>query len=182
MSEYRRWYVPGGIGFFTLVTYGRRPLFAADKARQLLGNAIRMIRDELPFETIALVLLPDHLHAIWKLPSGDEDFSTRWKRIKREFTVDWLSSGGSEAETTPVQKRRGNRGVWQKRFYEHQIESEEDLEQTCDYIHYNPVKHGYVEAPADWPHSTYHRFVKSGQYELSWGRSHHEIELGFDCE
>jgi len=182
MSNYRRWYVPGGIGFFTLATYGRRPIFACEDARRILGEAFRSIRDELPYETIAMVLLHDHLHAVWKLPNGDDDYSTRWKRIKREFTVNWLDSGGVEAKTTAAQERRGSRGVWQKRFYEHQVDSEEELERECDYIHYNPVKHGYVSAPAEWPYSTFHRFVAAGEYGPDWGRTHLDIELEFDCE
>lgn len=182
MSDYRRWYVPGGVGFFTVVTYGRRPLFVDERAKNLLGAAFRRIREELPFETIAVALLHDHLHAVWKLPRGDDDFSTRWKRIKREFTRDWLEAGGSEAEVTSSERRRGNRGVLQKRFFEHQVQSEEELERICDYIHYNPVKHGYVDAPIKWPYSSFHRFVVAGQYEPGWGRQRLDVDLGFDCE
>jgi putative transposase len=145
MSRYRRWYQPGGTSFFTLVTYGRFGLFHDERARTLLGQVMREVSQEFPFKTVAIVLLPDHLHAIWSLPSGDADFSTRWKRIKSEFTKRWLLAGGAEVPVTQAQAGRGNRGVWQRRFIEHFIRDEEDLERHCDYIHYNPLKHGLVE-------------------------------------
>ena len=107
MSNYKRWYQPGGTSFFTIVTYRRFHLFSDENSRSLLGTIMREVRDELPFETVALVLLPDHLHAIWSLPSGDEDFSTRWKEIKSRFTKRWRAQGGRELSVTPSQKKRG---------------------------------------------------------------------------
>jgi putative transposase len=121
MPDYRRWYQPGGTYFFTVVTCQRFHLFAEEPARALLGQVMREVRDELPYETIAIVLLPDHLHAAWALPSGDDDFSTRWKEIKLRFTERWLAQGGREMPVTNAQARRGNRGVWQRRFFEHLI-------------------------------------------------------------
>lgn len=171
MADYRRWYVAGGTTFFTVVTYGRRPLFANDATRRILGHVMRAVRQDLPFETTACVLLPDHLHAIWTLPHGDADFSTRWKRIKRDFTVCWLAEGGSESRVTKSQSHRGARGIWQRRFYEHQVRDEDELAALCDYIHYNPVKHGLVPSPRNWPHSTFQRFVTTGHYDLNWGRA-----------
>jgi putative transposase len=170
MADYRRWYVAGGTAFFTVVTNRRQPIFAEDNACKLLGDVMRSIRNDLPFETVAAVLLPDHLHATWTLPRGDGDFSTRWKRIKRDFTVRYLDVGGPEAAVTPVQARRGTRGVWQRRFYEHQVR-DEDVSALCDYIHYNPVKHGLAKSPVDWPYSTFHRFVSTGHYPPDWGRT-----------
>lgn len=170
MSDYRRWYVPGGTYFFTVVTYRRRKLFDQQLARDLLGKAMRTIGEELPCETVAIVLLPDHLHAVWTLPPGDTDYSIRWKKIKDEFTTTWLAAGGTELPVTPAQARRGHRGVWQKRFWEHTIRDEEDLENHCDYAHYNPVKHGYVQRPWDWPFSSFRRFVQLGHYPWDWGR------------
>jgi putative transposase len=171
MADYRRWYIQGGTAFFTVVTHRRAPIFKDIAACRMLGNATRVVCRERPFQTVATVLLPDHLHAIWSLPPGDDDYdySTRWKRIKREFTVAWTAIHGDAGRVTPSQSRRGHRGVWQRRFYEHQITDEEELEALCDYIHYNPVKHGHAAAPRDWPHSTFHRFVKAGQYALDWG-------------
>jgi len=153
------------------VTYDRIPIFEEARARDLIGEVIRNVRDEMPFETIAIVLLPDHLHAVWALPPGDKDFSSRWKKIKADFTARWLAMGGSEARVTESQARRGNRGIWQRRFIEHLCRDEDDLERHCDYIHYNPVKHGYVIKPWDWEASSFRRFVDVGQYEWDWGRS-----------
>jgi putative transposase len=169
MADYRRWYIPGGTAFFTVVTYRRRSIFTDTTACRLLGRAMRKVREELPFNTVAAAVLPDHLHIIWTLPIGDDDYSTRWKRIKREFTVSWLETGGRPARVTESQQERGHRGVWQRRFYEHQVRDEAELAALCDYIHYNPVKHGYASAPRDWRHSTFRRFVEAGQYSMDWG-------------
>src|SRR6059058_5988290 len=138
MSDYRRWFVDGGTYFFTVVAYDRRPIFADPCARQLLGDVMRKIAAELPFEMVAIVLLPDHLHALWTLPRGDHNYSLRWKKIKIGFTTAWLKSGGHEAKVSRSQRRRGHRGVWQRRFWEHTIRDEEDLSNHADYIHYNP--------------------------------------------
>jgi putative transposase len=165
MSNYRRLYVPGGTGFFTVVTH----LLQSPAACTLLGQVIREVRLELPFQTVAMILLPDHLHAIWTLPPADDDFSTRWHKIKRNFTVKWLAAGGAESRVTRSQAKRGHRGVWQRRFHEHQVRDDDELEALCAYAHYNPVKHGYVTRPRDWPHSTIHRFIESGIYLPRWG-------------
>jgi putative transposase len=182
VSHYRRWYVKGGNSFFTLVTYHRFPLFNDSGARRLLGDVMREVRSERPFETVAIVLLPDHLHAVWTLPQGEADFSSRWKEIKQRFTERWLASGGREMPVTPSQRRRGNRGIWQRRFIEHLIRDEDDLERHCDYVHYNPVKHGHVARPWDWMESSFRRFVELGQYEWDWGRSEPESIQGLDYE
>jgi putative transposase len=155
--------------FFTVVTYGRRILFEDPSARRLLGNALRAVCRERPFDVFAIVLLWDHLHSIWSLPAGDADFSQRWKRIKDHFTEAWLRADGAEMPVTPSQKDRGHRGIWQRRFWEHLLRDDDDLERHCDYIHYNPVKHGYVAQPRDWPWSSFHRFVARGIYPLDWG-------------
>ena len=149
MSDYRRYYQPGGTSFFTVVAYRRFHLFAEQGAQTLLGEVMREVRGELPFETIAIVLLPDHLHAIWALPSGDEDYSTRWKEIKSRFTKRWLAIGGREMPVTPAQRKRGTRGIWQRRFIEHLVRDEDDLAAHADYIHFNPVKHGHTRRPWD---------------------------------
>jgi putative transposase len=148
----------------------------------LLGDVMREVTGELPFETVAIVLLPDHLHAIWSLPRGDADYSTRWKEVKSRFTKRWLAEGGREAWVTPSQSRRGNRGIWQRRFIEHLIRDEDDLERHCDYIHYNPVKHGYAERPWNWEASSFRRFVALGQYPRAWGRTEPETIQGLDYE
>jgi putative transposase len=169
MSDYRRWYVPGGTLFFTLVTYRRRPLLTEPLARRCLRQAIQIVRAKRPFAIPAFVLLPDHLHALWTLPHGDADYSVRWRRIKEEFTRRYLHEGGLEVEQTVSRRRRNERGVWQRRFWEHAIRDEVDLERHFDYIHYNPVKHGLATCPRDWPFSSFHRCVCEHHYPPDWG-------------
>ncbi|MFH1573950.1 MAG: transposase, partial [Acidobacteriota bacterium] len=164
MPDYRRWYEPGGTYFFTVVTYSRHRFFDRPLSRRLLRQAMRSVAEEMPWETIAIVLLYDHLHVLWTLPPGDGDFSGRWQQIKTQFTQEWLAAGGEEVPVTPAQAARGHRGVWHKRFWEHLIRDEDDLSNHCDYIHYNPVKHGYVKRPWDWPHSSFRRLVAVGHY------------------
>jgi len=168
MPDYRRAYEPGGMFFFTLVTHRRRCLFSDSTAREYLRLAIRQVQTERPFELVAIVLLPDHLHCIWKLPEGDGDFSTRWACIKKEFSRLWLAGGGKEVSISEARKAHRERGVWQKRFWEHRIRDENDMMRHVNYIHYNPVKHGLVRCPHDWPHSSFHRWVKDGYYKDDW--------------
>ena len=146
-------------------------VFADEAARSLLGEVMRTVQEDLPYETVAIVLLPDHLHAVWTLPPGDHDFSRRWKKIKSDFTRLWRKQSGREAQTSESKRRRGNRGIWQTRFWEHLIRDENDLEAHFDYIHYNPVKHGYVKRPWDWAPSTFRKHVASGHYDQDWGRT-----------
>jgi putative transposase len=171
MSEYRRWMVPGGTFFFTVVGYERRLIFEEERQVRLLGDVMRDVRGEAPFRTIAIVVLPDHLHCIWTLPLLDADYPTRWKRIKRDFTVSFLGAGGDDHRVSDERHARGERGVWQRRYWEHVVEDENELECLCDYIHYNPVKHGYVSSPGEWPWSSFARFVASGHYPPEWGRT-----------
>lgn len=169
MSNYRRAYVPGGTFFFTVKTERNAPIFRGNDAVQTLGNVIRETKRLWPFEINAIVLLPDHLHTIWCLPPGDADFSKRWGWLKKEFTKRYLNEGGLEQKTSHSRKKNRRRGVWQRRFWEHTIEDEDDFEAHFDYVHFNPVKHGYVSRPADWPHSSFHRWVAKGVYDLNWG-------------
>jgi len=169
MADYRRYFVPGGTYFFTVVTRGRVPLFRHTTARQLLGNVIRDCRRKWPFEINAFVLLPEHLHTIWSLPPGDAAYPRRWGWIKKEFTKCWLASGGVEQPMTPARRQRKERGVWQPRYWEHTIDEEHDFERHFDYVHYNPVKHEHVDCPKDWPFSSFHRWVKRDTYDQEWG-------------
>ncbi len=171
MPEFRRWFVPGGTYFFTLVTANRAGLFWQERARRLLGEAMREARTRAPFTTVAIVLLPDHVHAIWTVPAGDADYPARWQAVKARFTSAWLASGGTEQKVTGGYQRQRRRGVWQPRFIEHTIRDEDDLRDHADYIHYNPVKHGYVARPRNWPWSSFHRYVRSGDYPEDWGAS-----------
>lgn len=182
MPDYRRWYVPGGTYFFTVVTHRRYPFFKAPPARRLLGEVMRDARAERPFETIASALLWDHLHCIWTLPAGDDDYSTRWKMVKGEFTRRWLEAGGFELPVSPSRRSRGERGIWQRRFWEHATLEEADLQARFDYIHYNPVKHRYVKRPWDWPWSTFRRYVALGDYPRDWGSIEPPHLSGLDFE
>lgn len=169
MPNYRRARVPGGTYFFSVVVQDRVPLFADETARRLLGERIRECRDMWPFNVTAIVLLPDHLHAIWTLPPGDDRYSARWSWIKKEFTRTWLAAGGREQPVSQARADEHRRGVWQPRFWEHTIETDEDFERHFDYVHYNPVKHGHASVPAEWPWSSFHRWVAAGVYPENWG-------------
>jgi putative transposase len=173
MPNWRRSRVPGGTFFFTIVTDNRRPIFKSDSAKNLLGDIIRECQASHPFEMPAIVLLPDHLHAIWNLPRGDTNYSGRWQWIKTQFTQRWLADGGTECAISAGRAADGRRGVWQPKFWEHTIEEDDDFDQHFDYIHFNPVKHGYCECPKDWPTSSFHRWVERGVYEQNWACGHH---------
>ena len=159
MSNYRRIRILGGTFFFTLVTYRRTPFFVDDDAVEVLRDAFRRVKNQRDFHIDAIVILPDHLHCILKLPEQDSDYAGRWREIKK-LTSRKLSPDSN------VQRKRN---VWQKRFWEHAIRDEKDWRQHMDYIHYNPVKHGLVSSPADWRWSSFHKFVERGWYEASWG-------------
>jgi putative transposase len=169
MSRYKRWYVPGGTFFFTLVAYRRQHLFDDENARRCLHDAIQEIRERHPFEIVAMVLLPDHLHAIWSLPPKDVRYPMRWRRIKEEFTRRYLGSGGEESLQSAYRRRTGYRGVWQKRFWEHTCRDEADLRRCVEYVHFNPKKHKLARNVRDWKWSTFHRFVEAGEYTNAWG-------------
>nr|WP_231131325.1 transposase [Crateriforma conspicua] len=169
MPEYRRAFVTGGTYFFTVVTYQRQPTFADPTAVTLLGNVLRQCASRWPVDAIAIVLLPDHWHSIWSLPPGDDQYSKRLGWIKKELTKRWLVAGGSDQQVSTGKQRQRRRGVWQPRFWEHTIEGEMDFQSHFDYVHWNPVKHGYVKCAKDWPHTSFHRWVKQGVYPDHWG-------------
>ena len=158
MPNYRRSNSPGSCYFFTVVTDHRQPILTHPDCRNALRDAIITTREQHPFTIDAWVLLPDHLHAIWSLPENDADFSIRWGKIKVSVTRSLREVGLC------------NDSIWQKRFWEHEIRDETDFRHHMDYIHYNPVKHGLVEAVADWPHSTFHRQCALGVHPKGWGQ------------
>ena len=168
MPGYRRWRVEGGVYFFTVVTHERQPVFAVERARRILREAMIAVRQRRPFEQLAVVLLKDHLHMLWRLPIGDTDYSGRIGAAKAAFTRAYLSAGGMEGASTPGRRRQRYRGVWQKRFMEHTIRDFKDFRRHLDYIHANPVKHGYVQTPGEWKWSSFHRYVNNGWYESDW--------------
>jgi putative transposase len=169
MPNYRRNYVPGGTYFFTVVVHERRSLFRVELNRELLRRAIQEIQGERPFTSLAMGLLPDHLHCVWTLPGEDADYSTRIRQIKEAFTRSFLESGGMEGIASQSRLKHGERAVWQRRFWEHTCRDQDDLNRCIDYIHWNPVKHGLVSLPREYPWSSFHRFVDQGVYPANWG-------------
>ena len=169
MPNYRRNYVPGGTCFFTLVTHERRPILTSPLGRRCLRAAIQTVRRRRPFAVVGIVLLPDHLHTVWTLPPGDARYPTRLRRIKEAFTEAFLSAGGAEGGRSASRVSRGERAVWQRRFWEHTVRDEDDLARCLDYLHFNPVKHGLVSGVRDWPWSSFHRYVEAGDYPPGWG-------------
>jgi REP-associated tyrosine transposase len=169
MSNYRRNYVAGGTYFFTCVTYQRQPILTTDLGRECLHQAIDKIKQDHPFEVVAVVSLPDHWHTIWALPRGDDRYPLRWMRIKEEFTVQWLKRGGIELAQSASRTKHRQRGIWHKRYWEHTVRDEDDLQRCADYVHWNPRKHNLTPRVADWPWSSFHRFVTAGEYDLEWG-------------
>ncbi|TAH68143.1 MAG: transposase [Rhodopseudomonas palustris] len=166
MVRYRRNLLPGGTFFFT-VTLANRQSSALITHIDLLREAFRQTRSRKPFVIDAIVILPDHLHAIWTLPAGDADFPGRWKAIKAAFSRSMAVNGG------------GERALWQHRYWEHTIRDEADFERCANYIHFNPVKHGLVSSPGAWPHSSLHHFVRAGLLPPDWGGHSNLDAAGF---
>ena len=164
MPRYLRAKIAGGVFFFTLAL--------ADRSSDLLVRNVDRLRRiyqsvqaRYPFETVAICILPDHLHAVWCLPPDDAEFPLRWSLIKSGF-----SRGLHDEAARSVSKiAKRERGLWQRRFWEHAIRDDADLARHIDYIHFNPVKHGYVSCVRDWPHSSFHRYVERGDLPADWG-------------
>jgi REP-associated tyrosine transposase len=170
MPDYRRNFLPGGTYFFTVVTHERRPILATENGRSCLRQAIAHVKEKQPFEIVALVLLPDHAHAVWTLPRGDAAYPVRWAQIKEKFTRLFLDAGGDEGSPTASRTSRRERAIWQRRFWEHTCRDEDDLKRCVDYLHWNPVRHALVRSVGEYPWSSFHRFVRSGEYDPNWGR------------
>jgi putative transposase len=157
MANYRRNCLEGGSYFFTVNLAERRSRLLTDNI-ELLRAAFRYTQARHPFSVDAIVVLPDHLHAIWTLPSGDADYTLRWRLIKTYF-----SRGLVADERRPKSRTaKSEHGIWQRRYWEHTLRDEHDYARHADYIHINPVKHGHVKRVVDWPHSSFHRFVRLG--------------------
>ncbi|MHC5022888.1 MAG: REP-associated tyrosine transposase [Planctomycetota bacterium] len=168
MPSYRRARIPGGSFFFTLVTADRRPILCDGNRVACIREAIRVTQQERPFVLDAAIILPDHLHFIWTLPPGDDDFPTRWRLIKSRCTRAFRSTGLWERPVSPSRKRHGDRGIWQRRYWEHVVRDEHQFERLVDYIHYNPVKHGLAHCPHEWDYTSFHRYVARRIYDASW--------------
>jgi putative transposase len=167
MTHYRR-IRSGNTFFFTLVSHRRRPILCHPRMRDGLRRAIQDLRRNHPFSIDGWVLMPDHLHCIWTLPDGDADFSTRWSLIKRSVSRLSRDLALDPDERSPSACKRRESTIWQRRFREHLIRDDIDFERHLDYIHFNPVRHGYAGRAIDWPYSTMHRYVKEGRYPGDW--------------
>jgi REP-associated tyrosine transposase len=163
MPDYRRNRVPGGTFFFTINVLERTSGVLVAHI-DVLREAVRKVRASRPFHIDAWVVLPDHMHAVWTLPPDDSDYSSRWKAIKIAFAKRLPKTERLSA----VRAARGERGIWQRRFWEHTIRDERDYAAHVDYVHINPVKHGLVACVQDWPHSSFHRCVAQGVYSQDW--------------
>ncbi len=166
MSEYRRVRLPGGTFFFTVNLQDRGCDLLVARIDALRAAFARTRRDR-PFELIAAVVLPEHLHVLWRLPLGDADNATRWRQIKSLFTREV----GARGPLRQSQTHRREAAVWQRRYWERAIRDDNDLRAHIDYIHYTPVRHGLVERARDWPHSSFHRYVRDGVLSVDWGTS-----------
>jgi putative transposase len=163
MPNYRRALVPGGCWFFTVNLLDRRTRLLTDNI-DALRDATRQTRLRYPFHIDAFVVLPDHLHAVWTLPPGDANFSIRWRLIKSRF----VRSIPKQERLSRVRQARGERGIWQRRFWEHLIRDDADYACHVEYCYINPVKHALVRSVRDWPHSSFHRDVHSGIFPEDW--------------
>ncbi len=174
MPNYRRAFIPGGSWFFTVNLLDRRQTLLVDHI-ETLREAVAATRRSYAFTIDAFVVLPDHLHAIWSLPPGDSDFSTRWRLIKNRFA----RALPKKERLSAVRRARNERGVWQRRFWEHMIRDETDYSRHVEYCYINPLKHGLVARVSDWPYSSFHRDVRAGMFPLDWaGDSETSGEFG----
>jgi len=173
MVLYRRNRVAGGTYFFT-VTLRDRSSDMLIRHIDLLRGAFRSVRAERGFTIDAIVILPDHLHAIWTLPEGDADYSGRWRAIKSRFTRELPAS-----DAALTCDDRGEYRLWQRRFWEHTIRDDRDYEHHVNYIHWNPVKHGWAQRVIDWPYSSFHRYLRLGLLCRDWGSGIAESAAGY---
>lgn len=171
MTHYRRTNQAGATYFFTVVTYRRRAFLCNDDVLKALRDAIDKTRAKYPFTIDAWVILPDHMHAIWTLPPDDADFAIRWRLIKRYVTLACSATLHQPHLMTTSKTKHRESTLWQRRYWEHLIRDDDDYAKHIDYVHFNPVKHGLVNQVVDWPHSSFHRYVKQGAYAADWGLS-----------
>jgi putative transposase len=169
MPEYRRAYVAGGTYFLTVVTHRRAPILGGAEDVADLRRAVAEVKRKDPFEVVAAVVMPDHAHFLWSLPGGDTSYSRRVGRMKVGFSRHRQARSGRPAGLGPSGHRHRESGLWQRRFWEHTIRDENDLERHLDYIHWNPVKHGLATCPHVWPYSSFKTWVRRGLYPEDWG-------------
>jgi REP-associated tyrosine transposase len=170
MPNYRRAFVPGACWFFTVNLLERRNTLLVDRI-DALRDAVVTTRKRYPFMIDAFVVLPDHIHAMWTLPPGDADFSLRWRLIKSRFA----QAIPKHEHRSDIREARGERGIWQRRFWEHLIRDDADYARHIEYCYINPLKHGFVARVRDWPHSSFHRDVRAGIVPLDWAGDVNQI-------
>ena len=158
MPDYRRAWHPGGTYFFTVNALRRRDNDLLIRHIQVLREVVRQVRHDHPFTIHGWVVLPDHLHCVIELPPGDMDFAVRWRLIKAGFS----KRLPKDERRSATRRARGERGIWQRRYWEHLVRDDRDYAAHMDYVHFNPVKHGHVNRVSDWPYSTFHRLVEAG--------------------
>jgi len=171
--HYRRAHACGGTFFFTVNLADRSSRMLVEHI-DALRDAVRAVKQRHPFEIDAWVVLPDHMHAVWTLPPDDGDFSIRWMLIKAAFSR--AIERGENIRRSRMKKRE--RGIWQRRFWEHQIRDEDDLANHIDYVHINPVKHGHTARASDWPYSSIHRYIRQGELTADWACDSDELRSG----
>lgn len=162
--RYRRTDVAGATYFFTLNLAERQRTLLTDHI-VTLRNVMRDVKQRHPFHVDAMVILPDHLHCVLTLPEGDADYPMRWTLIKVGFSRRIPRT--ERRNSSRVNK--GERGIWQRRYWEHMIRDEQDYARHVDYIHYNPVKHGYASRAVEWPYSSIHRYIAAEILTENWG-------------
>jgi putative transposase len=163
MPNYVRPKIAGASVFFT-VALADRGSNLLERETDALREAVRTTALEHPFHINAWVVLPDHIHCIWTLPDGDWDYSVRWQKIKTRFS----KVVGRVGPRSASKIAKGEAGIWQRRFWDHHIRDERDFTMHLRYCWWNPVKHGFVQRPVDWPHSSIHRDIRLGQVEPEW--------------
>ncbi|MGH8145976.1 MAG: REP-associated tyrosine transposase [Rhodanobacteraceae bacterium] len=161
--DYRRALIQGGIYFFTVNLANRSSSLLVERV-DILRDVVRQVRQRHPFEIVAWVVLPDHIHSIWTLPPSDADFPMRWALIKAGFSRRIARNENINASRA----NKGERGIWQRRFWEHLIRDDDDLARHMDYIHINPVQHGHTAKASDWPWSSIHRYIRNGMLSADW--------------
>lgn len=166
MRQYIRDKTAGACYFFTLTLQDRHSHLLTENI-QAIRQAYRFTQQHAAFVLHGMVVLPDHLHIQITLPSGDDNYSARMSMFKSAFSRQ-IPDGEL---ISPSRDRKRERGIWQRRFFEHRIRDDFDFETHMNYIHYNPVNHGYVQQPIDWPFSTFHDWVTHGVYAADWGSS-----------
>jgi putative transposase len=162
--QYRRSDTKGGTYFFTVNLADRKKTLLTDEIDKFRSSLYK-VKENHPFQLNAMVVLPDHLHALLTLPVNDKDYSTRWALIKAGFSRQLPKTD----RVNKSRKSKGERGIWQRRFWEHLIRDEYDYETHFNYIHYNPVKHRYAARAVDWPYSTIHTYISKGVLGNDWG-------------